>query len=181
MVLQVPEWGGADAATFIDFWSRQYVDKFEHLYDRNIGRELTAERVRELFRWKNGTRIAGQKERSIRDNYLPELDRRPGLETLDDGRTYLARLRAGTIWNIFWLHCLRPDLFPIFDQHTYRAMVHIDALAPGEIPEAGRQKIDIYFGQFVPFFGRFGHVDRRQLDKALLAYGRFCKWGFRGR
>ena len=182
MILRVPKWEQTDARHFVDFWAQQYSDRLEHLYEQNINRPLTEERVWSLFRWKNGTeRIARQKAESIQTNYLAELGRTPVLRNIDDGRAYLAQLRGGPIWNIFWLHCLRPELFPIFDQHTYRAMACIEQLEPRELPDARRRKIEIYLGQFIPFRRNFGDADLRSVDKALFAYGRFLKWGFAGR
>ena len=44
---------------------------------------------------------------------------------IEQGKAYFARLNGGVIWNFFWLHCTNPTLFPIFDQHTYRAQKFI--------------------------------------------------------
>ncbi len=182
MAFEILEWREADAGTFVEFWSQHYSYDLEKLYEENIDQPLTEERVWDLFGWKNGTKqIAGQKQQSIRTNYLPEIGRTPPLNTVDEGRGYLARLHGGPIWDIFWLHCLRPAMFPIFDQHTYRAMARVKGLTPAELPASREQIITIYFEQFIPFFQGVGDLDQRVRDKALFAYGRFLKWGFEGK
>jgi hypothetical protein len=131
---------------FVSFWSAQYRYGLEHLYDRNIGQTLTEESVWSRYTWKNGTKnIAVKKQESIRNVYLPELKSLPTLFTVGDGKKYIQSLEGGAIWNIFWLHCLNPKIFPIFDQHTYRSMAKIDGLTQKEIPAYKAEKILIYF------------------------------------
>jgi len=43
---------------FIDFWSKQYKYSNEHLYNENIGKDLTKDRILKLFEWKNGTPLS---------------------------------------------------------------------------------------------------------------------------
>lgn len=178
MRLEVLQAECAEVSRFIDFWSEQYSYHLEHLYDDSCGRPLTEERVWNLYKWKNGSeKIAAQKRRAIENVYIRELSCLPSLCTLDDGQGYLATLKGGPIWGIFWLHCINPTLFPIFDQHTYRAMARIKSFSPVEIPSSRNGKISAYFERYVPFTKEFGDVDRRKLDKALVTYGAFLKKG----
>ena len=151
-----------------------------HLYDENIGQPLSEERIWQLYRWKNGTsRIAEKKKQSIRLTYISALPDLPSLCSRDDGRSYADSLNCGGIWDIFWLHCLAPNLFPIFDQHTYRAMARIKGIIPSEIETARRRKLAAYFDVYLPFVDSFGNdIPPRDLDKALFAYGRFLKSDF---
>ena len=57
---------------FIDFWSKQYSYTNESLYDSNIGKELTEDRVMKLFEWKNGTPWSAKKLESVKQNYLSD-------------------------------------------------------------------------------------------------------------
>lgn len=170
------------AEEFIRFWSNRYGERGTRLdvvfYDVNIGQPLNEDRVWKLFKWKNGTeQIAAQKELSIRNVYLPELAAIPILNTQDEGRLYLERLEGGPIWGIFWLHCINPSLFPIFDKHTYRAMAAMKNMAVREIPKQPNEKIAAYFEHYIPFIAdNFQEIqDRRSIDKALFVYGRFLK------
>lgn len=182
MRLEIAQFVAASPADFITFWSAQYQYDLEHLYDNNIGQPLTEDRVWDLYKWKNGTeKIAAKKQQSIRTVYLPELGRIPSLTTLPEGKDYLATLSGGAIWDIFWLHCVNPALFPIFDQHTYRAMARIDGLSASEIPAYRPQKIDVYFKLYISFTRKFASTSARELDKALFAYGRFLKKGLSGK
>lgn len=168
---------------FVVFWSKQYFYEREYLYDENIGKtSLDKGSVWKLFRWKNGTEeIAQMKKQSIKDTYLPQLKKLPSLKSLKDGDNYLVTLHGGPIWDIFWLHCINPELFPIFDQHTYRSMAKISGLPLTEIPKARPQIIRSYFDKYIPFTKQFTKVTRRDLDKALFAYGRFLKRGLGGK
>jgi hypothetical protein len=69
-----------EAAEFVERWEVLYDYKLEDHYDRNIGQPLTPERVTALFEWKNGGRLARNKEASVQRNYI---DRLPELHKLD--------------------------------------------------------------------------------------------------
>jgi len=162
---------------FITFWSRRYSYPNEYLYDENIGKELTEERVWKLFAWKNetGEAMAPKKRDLIEANYISKLAGLPTLSSIPDGRGYLKSLPGGAIWGIFWLHIINPKVFPIFDQNTYRSMAAITGLARPEIPTSNTSKIETYFEKYVPFQASLDHPDRRSVDKALFAYGQFLK------
>ncbi len=182
MKLEIAKLSKVPQAQFVSFWCAQYYYDLEHLYDDNIDQPLTEDSVWDLYKWKNGTvKIAAKKQKSIRSVYLPELARIPSLTTLHDGQDYLTKIAGGAIWNIFWIHCINPRLFPIFDQHTYRSMAEIDSLKQAEITSAHKKKIDVYFKQYIPFTKKFIGICARDLDKALFAYGRFLKKGFSGK
>src|ERR1035437_1959077 len=105
MNLQIIDFKSTSANEFIDFWSSRYSYPLEHIYDDNIGKTLTEQRVIDLFEWKNGRKISGNKVASIQRNYLPKLvQQKPG--SIEEGRVYLASLGGGAVWGIFWLHCL---------------------------------------------------------------------------
>jgi hypothetical protein len=165
----------SDPSTFVSFWSARYRYENEDLYDDNIGKPLTPPRVWQLFQWKNGTlNIAPRKRQSVETVYLPRLQSLPTLRNHNDGRTYVERLGGGAIWNIFWLHCLNRELFPIFDQHTYRAMASIEGLPIREIPSTCEEKTAIYFDQYIPFLTkRFPGHWHALLIKRCLPMGGF--------
>ncbi len=173
-----PQKALASAEEFVAVWSVEYRYPNQRLYDENVGKNLTDERVLSLFAWKNGTgeTIAPKKRLSIEKNYLPELKRLPILSGIEDGKIYLESLQGGAIWGIFWLHLINPKLFPIFDQNTYRSMAAIIGLRPSEIPKYNRSKVvDAYFTQYIPFLQRVNGLDDRTVDKALFAYGQALK------
>lgn len=182
MKLEIPTFVPATQSDFVSFWCAQYQYDLERLYDDNIGKLLNEDRVWALYKWKNvSEKIAAGKQKSIRTAYIPELTKLPSLSTIQDGQKYIRSLTGGVIWDIFWLHCIKPDLFPIFDQHSYRSMAHIMEFSTTEIPPNRVQKLDAYFNKYIPFTKQFPETNQRDLDKALFAYGRFLRKGFSGK
>lgn len=163
--------------SFVQFWASQYRYKEEHLYLENIGKPLTQKRVLRLFEWKNGRKLSVRKISSIKSNFLPRNERLPldfGLAFL---RAYLLR-PGGTIWRIFWLHLQRPDQYPIFDQHVYRAMAKLRGLPFPEIPMTDEGKVDSYLSEYLPFWKEVGRLEPRNVDRALHAFGKFLSRGY---
>jgi len=155
---------------FIEHWSKRYRFVDERRYDQNVGRSLTEESRQALFAWKNGTgeRIATLKLKSIQANYplLPP-------ENLEE-RYLSPKEPGGAIWNIFYIHCIDPAAWPIFDQHTYRAMRYMQ---DGVIEELGVHRKIIYekYAKYREFVSLLPIPDARTTDKALFAFGQFLK------
>lgn len=156
-------------ADFIAHWSSKYRYSDEEKYDRNIGQPLTESARLDLFEWKNGSVISARKLESIDKNY-------PVTFNGHHEERYLNHKESGgAIWNIFYLHCLDQNKWPIFDQHTYRAMKFMKT---GEIVEIGttnKQKYASYVNEYIPFLKGLGCSDHRETDKALFAFGQFLK------
>lgn len=178
MKLKKIEYVDTDVTGFIESWNKKYWDPLEHYYNDHIKKPPSEIRVWALFKWKNGTEnISKKKMDSIRKNYIPILNQEPP-KSLDEGKAFLNSLKGGPIWNIFWLHCCNPDLFPIFDQHTYRAMARITGLVCLEMPVDATKIYEVYLEQYVDFTKQFVNANPRTLDQALFAYGRFLKSSF---
>jgi hypothetical protein len=163
-----------DIERFVNSWSQQYQYAEEHLYNDNIGHELTEQRILDLFRWKNGTLLSKRKYNSVQQNFVR---RRGELAQFENNRHANEFLRnfseGGAIWRIFWLHCYRPNEYPIYDQHVHRAMTFIQAGEKQEIPQYGPRKIDAYLNRYLPFYEQVAALDRREADKALWSFGKF--------
>jgi hypothetical protein len=126
MNFKIPQLVEATISEFIDFWKNEYSYFNEDLYDKNIAKPLNEEKILSLYKWKNGnTEISQKKLQSIERIYFSEINKLNNINCLEDGRKYLEKLEGGAIWDVFWLHCLKPSIFPIFDQHTYRSMTKI--------------------------------------------------------
>ncbi len=156
---------------FMEYWSSRYFYNLESVYTENIGKELTPERLNHLFEWKNGGKISQRKLKSIQNNYshnrIKNIDELKGIYL---NQNYL----GGPIWNIFYVHCVKPKIFPIFDQHTYRAMFFIKEKVIKEIPKAKKEIYKIYNDEYIPFYDNFD-IERRKIDKALFTYGQYLK------
>ena len=93
-------------AQFVDFWSSRYDASTDVLYEQNIIKPLTAERIRNLFVWKNGTRLSELKAKSVEKNFIKkadDLDKLPNdlsaaeFLTVSEWRCYLANLLAALL------------------------------------------------------------------------------------
>lgn len=164
----------ADKETFVEFWSDRYTGYDDEFYEANVGQELTEERILQWFEWKNGTPLSELKRNSVLKNYVA---RRSELATIaadePPARTLARFSDGGAIWRIFWLHCWRPERFPIYDQHVHRAMRFLEAGMIEEIPAKDPDKIRAYVGEYMPFHAQFNGLPQRTVDKALWAFGKF--------
>ncbi|MCC6549664.1 MAG: hypothetical protein IT279_06300 [Ignavibacteriaceae bacterium] len=160
---------------FVKYWSNGYDYVLEDLYKNNINAPWSRNKVLNLFKWKNGKNLSQRKLQSVEVNYLSRLGNLPTDLTLGDGIIIFDDLNGGPIWNIFWLHLLRSDIFPIFDRHTYRAFYYLTQGEISELRDNNEHIRDIYFNEYIQFFNQFIGIDRRDVDKALFTFGRFLK------
>jgi hypothetical protein len=162
---------------FVTFWASQYDSKRypEEPYSKNIG-QLTHAAIMSLFEWKNGGKLSELKRESIKRNYLDRIGDVKALGTNFGAEDFLRKfLDGGAIWRIFWLHCCRPE-FPIYDQHVHRAMTFIEEQKADELDQCSEdRKIELYVTRYLPFSGRFEGLNRREVDRALWAFGKFIK------
>jgi hypothetical protein len=158
-------------AEFINFWSKQYSYENDHLYDDNIGKELIEDRIWALFKWKNGGPLSKKKQASVKENFINEIPC-----NLDNVNllTYLNKA-GGAIWRIFWLHCNRPNIYPIYDQHVHRAMAKLKNWGRLEIPSKNKVKVEMYINHYLPFWREFLEYPPKKVDEALWSYGKFLK------
>lgn len=158
-----------DPNTFVEHWASKYDIPGDGKYLQCIGRPLTQDSLKTLFEWKNGSTISNAKTASIATNYPLEFSGNQRARYLNH------RQPGGAIWNIFYLHCLDHREWPIFDQHTYRAMRHLQSAEFVELGTTNRQKYIAYESEYIPFLSQFSASDPRSLDRALFTYGQFLK------
>ena len=160
-----------DQTDFIKHWSAkyEYLSSMECRYEENIGKCLTPERIEQLFVWKNGSKLSSRKLQRVQDNYTATPPENFPTRYLDHKQA------GGAIWNIFYLHCIAPNEFAIFDQHAYRAMNYLKTATFREIPKSNREKYRIYLDEYQPFVKSINGFDLRTIDRALFAFGKFLK------
>jgi hypothetical protein len=162
-------------AEFLRFWSREYDFADEEVYDAYIGKRLTEQRVLELFRWKHGRKLPQEQQASIRRHFINRLkDLRQFSGHLEPTTFFHHFSRGGPIRRIFFLHICRPNEFPMFDQHVFRAMRSLQSRAPTKLPRNEERVIQMYNQDYRRFHGSFSSTPRT-VDKALWAFGRFLK------
>lgn len=177
MPLPVLQWILVPRPDFVDFWSRQYSYENDYLYNDNIGRELTEERVWALFRWKNGTPLSEKKKASVRKNFIGDRTEIPRNRNAPSLSIYLSK-PGGAIWRIFWLHCNCPQTYPMYDQHVHRAMASLKGWEDIEIPFSNERKVQMYLTEYLPFWDDFPGLPPKMIDEALWSYGKFLKLGY---
>jgi hypothetical protein len=167
---------------FLKYWAARYPNGYdEKYYNRHFGNvDLNREDVLiDLFTWKNGGKIARRKVDSIRADYL-----KCWVEDTDLESRYLNPNKSGgPIWNIFYLHCRFPDQYPIYDQHTHRAMIYIQKhTICDERDDLNKKPRSFVYRSYREDYRPFVEVIRhktgqklRTIDRALFAYGQFLK------
>jgi hypothetical protein len=159
---------------FLDYWGSVYLySDPEHLkeikYTENINKPLTEESRRLLYEWKNGGKISNLKMQSIKKNYPLILE-----DDVDIKDRYLNPDQSGgPIWNIFYIHLLYPSVWPIFDQHVYRAMMYIKKQVLEEIPKKPAEIFTSYINVYIPFVREFNEKSYKRVDEALYSFGQF--------
>jgi hypothetical protein len=157
---------------FLDHWSERYrYPRFgdRDKYDPYVGKDLTEPSRLHLFEWKNGSSLSKSKRNSVSKNYPLSFPKNK-LE-----KRYLdPKASGGAIWNIFYMHCIDPETWPIFDQHTYRAMHFMKTGKLIEIPSVKAKVYVSYKNEYIPFVKKL-NSDQRKIDKALFAFGQFLK------
>lgn len=176
--LQVYVPADATPTEFVAFWGRQYDYPGDEVYELNLRRRaLDEEGIHALFKWKNGgRRLSKRKWESVERNYVARIAEARELLPDIEPESFLERFsEGGAIWRIFWLHCWKPDQFPIYDQHVHRAMTKIEAGTASEIPHSDKRKVEAYLTRYLHFYDRFSKLPAREVDRALWVYGRFLK------
>lgn len=181
---------------FVKYWEPGYFSNLEKPEDDDT-EYLSAidswtaaadpmERLSVLFKWKNGRNLSGRKKEFI-ENIWKKIDGLGGVQSAKakNPRELLDALVKdhGVIWSIFLLHCLHPGEYPIFDRYVYRAVTFIESKE--EDIDTCKDVVGFYFGEYLPFWqglcrrlGVHGAHERRTVDRALWAFGRFLSGSY---
>lgn len=166
---------------FISSWSKLYTDSKDQLfYNKNIDKLLTPDSLLELYVWKNGTKLSLLKQKSFDDKIASKLTiinkwKGNNKEVSFDEIVDEFRI-VSTIWLVFLAHIIDPILYPIYDQHVYRAYYFLKHKKIKEIPNEAR-KLTSYKEEYLPFYnGIKNQVNNlKELDEALWSFGKFLK------
>lgn len=179
-----------DSEQFVSFWSERYNQgKYsDDEYFRNLNLEglLSEDNIRYLWEWKNAGPLSPKKKPVIEKtiNKLTEINKFRKLSRINNNDIDLFYkltseiVGTGLIWRIFLFHIARPDEFPIFDQHVFRAFNFINesAVDISAVPESMED-----YNNYRDFFWNFvkeSNKHWREADKALMAFGQFLKSQF---
>lgn len=169
-----------DWSLFINSWSRLYqypdLDEYKRLIQQD---QLKEEDISWLFTWKNGMNLSGAKQRRVANDILPNYELFDQLRqgfSLTVFQQHFAGISA--VWQIFLLHILQPNTFPIFDQHVYRAYRYLNTSQLAELPIGNAKRMSLYHDSYLPFFNQVAlatDISRQTIDQALWAFGKFLK------
>ncbi|WP_435415088.1 hypothetical protein [Polaribacter aestuariivivens] len=166
--------------TFINFWSKLYTFSNEAIYTESINKEtFTKTDIQNLYKWKNGMKLSVLKQKSLDTKIKAKLSiinvfkKNDGID-LESFKNEFKNLTA--VWKIFLLHIIKPDKYPIYDQHIHRAFLFIlneDWSNISNTSISNKAKEQFYFERYVPFIEAQNIKDLKKLDEAFFAFGQF--------
>lgn len=166
---------------FICHWRTLYDYFGDDKYRQNINvDEFNPSNLIELFHWKNGMTLKGSggKEKSLQEkilNRIYTINQYKKLDSVDFDSFNNDFADVSAVWRIFLLHTIKPNLYPIYDQHIHRTFNFIHDLdwktVNNTIPD--KQKLDFYYNTYLPYVEFMGVTDLKALDEAFFAFGQF--------
>jgi hypothetical protein len=167
---------------FVNFWKELYISKKEILYTQNISKtELSSIELLELFEWKNGMPLSSSKKNSFHkniDSKLQNIINPLKSQTEISLSDFLKEFDAiSPVWQIFLLHIIKPQEYPIYDQNVHRAFKYVHGLNWRNIDNqiSRKEKLDFYFNQYYPFFKAHNSIRPKDFDEAFFTFGKFIK------
>lgn len=167
---------------FIKYWSLFYSYSKESLYNDSINKQLfTNEDIQNLFIWKNGMKMSRSKQKSIDLKIITKISiindfKQSQNVDLELFQSFFNNISA--VWKIFLLHIIKPNTYPIYDQHVHRTYNFINNLDHKNISNTtlnDKNKEIFYFESYLPFIKSNNIDDLEKLDKAFFTFGQFLR------
>lgn len=167
---------------FISFWSKLYVYDNAVLYERIHNTTLSEDDLKDLYKWKNGMKLSQAKEKSLNTKIISKIEIVNKLRAASnfDLEYFLKEFKqVSVVWKVFLLHILKPNRFPIYDQHIHRAYRFINNQSSNGIKASMNEsvKLKFYFEEYYPFVREFKITDLKKMDEAFFAFGQFINIG----
>jgi len=164
---------------FINSWSKLYSYSNEDIYSKSITKELlTTTDIKNLYKWKNGMKLSVLKQKSldtkIKDK-LSIINAFKKSDSIDVEAFKIEFKKVSAVWKIFLLHIIKPNKYPIYDQHIHRAFLFIHNEDWSNIANtmSDKAKEQFYFKRYLPFIEAENIKDLKKLDEAFFAFGQF--------
>lgn len=166
---------------FINSWSKLYSFSNEEIYNRSIVKETpTKTDIQDLYVWKNGMKLSKLKQKSLDTKIKAKLSiinafKRDDEINIEAFRNEFKNLSA-SVWKIFLLHIIKPNKYPICDQHIHRTFLFIHNEDCSNISNTSinnKAKEQFYFERYLPFMEEYNIKDLKKLDEAFFAFGQF--------
>ncbi len=167
---------------FISFWSKLYVYDTPVLYERVHNNPLSVKDLKDLYKWKNGMKLSQAKEKSLNTKIISKIGLINGLRSAPvfDLEHFLKEFKeVSVVWKVFLLHILKPNRFPIYDQHVHRAYRFINNQSSDRIKASIKEseKFNFYFKEYYPFVVQSKILNLKKMDEAFFAFGQFINIG----
>ena len=167
-----------DLNSFVDSWSKLYSYNNESIYKNAISKKVfEIDDIQNLFVWKNGMKLSVLKQKSLETNILNKLEIINYLKNDFNLETFKIEFKKiSAVWKIFLLHIIKPNLYPIYDQHIHRTFLFIHSEDYSTISNTSinnKQKETFYFERYFPFIQKESIKDIKKLDEAFFAFGQF--------
>ena len=167
---------------FISFWSKLYVYDNAVLYERIHNTTLSEDDLKDLYKWKNGMKLSKAKEKSLNAKIISKIEIVNNLRAASnfDLEYFLKEFKqVSVVWKVFLLHILKPNRFPIYDQHVHRAYRFINNQSSNGIKASMNEsvKLKFYFEEYYPFVRQSKITDLKEMDEAFFAFGQFINIG----
>ena len=167
---------------FISFWSKLYVYDNAVLYERIHNTTLSEDDLKDLYKWKNGMKLSKAKEKSLNAKIISKIEIVNNLRAASnfDLEYFLKEFKqVSVVWKVFLLHILKPNRFPIYDQHVHRAYRFINNQSSNGIKASMNEsvKLKFYFEEYYPFVRESKITDLKKMDEAFFAFGQFINIG----
>ena len=165
---------------FIVFWSKRYSFANEQIYSDSISQlNYSQQNIQDLYRWKNGMVLSKLKQESLNQKIIKKLDlinnfKKSDKVNLDLFCNEFKELPA--VWKIFLLHLIKPNIYPIYDQHIHRTYLYIHNEDWTNISSSNilnKDKEKFYFERYLPFIQTNTVCKIKQMDEAFFAFGQF--------
>lgn len=165
---------------FIVFWSKRYSFANEQIYSDSISQlNYSQQNIQDLYRWKNGMVLSKLKQESLNQKIIKKLDlinnfKKSDKVNLDLFCNEFKELPA--VWKIFLLHLIKPNIYPIYDQHIHRTYLYIHNEDWTNISSSNilnKEKEKFYFERYLPFIQTNTVCEIKKMDEAFFAFGQF--------
>ena len=183
MIFPIIDFKNDDIESFIRQWSSFYSYKKMDLYTHNIDKEILKEAdLEQLYEWKNGSVLSIKKSESLKNNILSKVSEINMLKKkFDEGKFESEFGKISFVWQIFLLHIIAPNTYPIYDQHVHRAYLFLrkdNSYREIENTISDKDKKEFYnniYLKFVQELRQKYNFSIQDLDKALFTLGQFVK------
>lgn len=164
---------------FIEFWSQFYNDTIhsdEKFYNPYINDLSKDDFLDKLWRWKMGVYFKSRNNQKalglMRENIENIRNFRKSNPAFSKLYEFSEKIfKSGIIYRIFLIHICRPDDYPIFDQHVFRAFIFITTRKLIDTSQRTEDYLD--YRKFVLKINKQYGITLRDTDKALMAFGQF--------